>query len=396
MTNVYVDPTAKAVGNGSQTHPYNSWSEVSFTAGNTYLQKAGTTASGVLYETANNVTISSYGSGSAPHLNGLIDLVGASHVTVQNLTIQNPTGAGIAIQSGANNITINDDTITKSAFGIWIGNGAGGGNLITHSNISGNSEDGIGISQAAVGSSIIDNTVSNNGWYGIDIDGDNFTVSGNTVDGNGLAIPGTSGIHVYGGAPGAPDGFGIGNTITDNITNGNHDATAFDGNGIELDQYTHNNVVLGNTAEDNDGAGIAVYDSYDDNVIGNLLISNEQDPGRSHAAMGELALNESEGDTYDNYIAANVAISTSHSSAVFMDFISYDDSNAFSDNTWENLSTGSATQIGIDTSWADWLSFAPTDQNGGISLTAAPLLAGTLDYDAIAQMYSTILAREIS
>jgi len=392
MTVVHIDPTAEPGGNGSLAHPFNSWSEVSFAAGNTYLQKANTTTSGVLYDTASSVTIGAYGPGAVPQLNGVIDLVGASHVTVQHLAIENPTGPGIALQSGANAITIKNDVITNSAFGIWIGNDAGGGDLIEHNNISGNSETGIGVSQIAVGSSIINNTVNNNGWYGIDIDGDNFTVSGNTVDGNGLAISGVSGIHVYGGAPGAPDGFGAGNTVTDNITNGNHDATGQDGNGIDLNQYTHDNIVLGNTAKSNDGAGIVLYDSYSNAVIGNLLVSNEKDPGDSHAVAGQLALNEDVGDTHGNYIAANVGISTSNSSAVFIDSVTASDDNAFSDNTWENLANGAATQIGVDMSWADWQLLGPTDLNGGIPLSAARYDAGTLDYSSLAYTYGAILA----
>jgi len=174
------------------------------------------------------------------------------------------------------------------------------------------------------------------------------------------------------------------------MTDGNHDSEGLDGNGIELDQYTHGNVVIGNESENNDGAGIVLFDSYENDVIGNLLAFNEQDPGHSHTVMGQLALNESDGDTYSNYIAANAGISTQSSPAVFIDGVSVNEDNEFAANIWESPTGGSSTQIGVDTSWAHWLLFAPTDHDGGLS-PIAPYTAGTPDFTSPWQAYGSFL-----
>lgn len=47
--------------------------------------------------------------------------------------------------------------------------------------------------------------------------------------------------------------------IAYNIISGTHDSGTGDGNGVEVDQWTHGNAVYGNVAYRNDGAGIVVY-----------------------------------------------------------------------------------------------------------------------------------------
>lgn len=46
MTTYYIDPTAKVNGSGTFASPFKSWSNVTWAAGNTYLQKAGTVERG--------------------------------------------------------------------------------------------------------------------------------------------------------------------------------------------------------------------------------------------------------------------------------------------------------------------------------------------------------------
>ncbi len=86
----------------------------------------------------------------------------------------------------------------------------------------------------------------------------------------GLTTSGSSGIHVCGGVEGEPTGFGVGNIIANNITFDNRDPGGPDGNGIQLDQHTHGNVVVGNLATGNDGGGISLYDSHDNILAYNL------------------------------------------------------------------------------------------------------------------------------
>jgi parallel beta-helix repeat protein len=366
MATFYIDPTAKASGTGSLSDPLNSWSQVNITPGNSYLQKAGTTAVGNLtisaLGTATTVTtIGSYGNGAQPVINGLVNVSGASYVTVEGIAVSNSGGAAIVIQNGSNHISILGNSLTNSQMGLWIGNGAGADSLVQGNTISGNALDGMAIDKIANltghATSIIGNTVTANGIHGIEIDGNNFIVNGNTVSDNGLSTSGGSGIHVFGGFEGAPDAFGVENTITNNVTFGNRDDSGCDGNGIELDQYTHNNVVSGNLAYGNDGAGLALYDSYSNSISNNLLTENELDPGHTHAAMGDLSLNSQIGITANNVFSGNIGSSASSVPAIFINMASSADNNVFTGDVWENSTGGPATQIGADVVWADWQAF---------------------------------------
>lgn len=71
MATFYIDPTAGSGGDGSEGDPFDSWADVTWTAGNTYLQKAGTTFSGGIVVGAsgtngNPITIGRYGDGADP------------------------------------------------------------------------------------------------------------------------------------------------------------------------------------------------------------------------------------------------------------------------------------------------------------------------------------------
>jgi hypothetical protein len=65
---VYIDPSlADPNEDGTIKHPYNSWSDVAWNDGNTYLQKTGTTATvSDIVIGANKVTLGSYGEGKPP------------------------------------------------------------------------------------------------------------------------------------------------------------------------------------------------------------------------------------------------------------------------------------------------------------------------------------------
>lgn len=71
MATFYIDPTAGTGGDGSIDSPFDSWADVTWTAGNTYLQKCGTTFSGQITPTGSGtagsrITISNYGGGERP------------------------------------------------------------------------------------------------------------------------------------------------------------------------------------------------------------------------------------------------------------------------------------------------------------------------------------------
>ncbi len=375
---IYINPTAKSGGTGTQASPYNSWSNISFTAGTTYLQAAGTTYSGSLYIGVNAtaaapIKIGSYGTGAAPIIKGGVNFDGATYVTFSGFQISNSTGAGVVLQSGANNITISGNTIASSGMGIWIGNGAGTTNTISGNTISNNTQYGIGINEVTGSGTVISNNViSGNGYDGINVDGNSFTISDNTVSGNGLAVFGCSGIHIY--ASSAADTYGAYNTVTGNVCIGNRDIYEEDGGGILADQWTNHNTISNNFCYANDGAGIGVYDSYDNVVSGNDVGGNELNSGGTHTSAGELMVNQLLGLAYGNTFKNNVALSDSSAPAMFVNSPS-SQKNVFSSNVFENLTGGPIYDWNetIGSTLATWDTLANSnDKFSGVPLTPLP------------------------
>jgi hypothetical protein len=95
---VYINPSVMADPNedGTIAHPFNSWGDISWKDGNTYLQKRGTIATETnIVIGANNVTLDSYGEGELPVIasetNGyLISGFERSNITIHNLHLKSP------------------------------------------------------------------------------------------------------------------------------------------------------------------------------------------------------------------------------------------------------------------------------------------------------------------
>jgi parallel beta-helix repeat protein len=371
---VYVNPAAKANGSGSVSSPLNTWSGVSFKAGTTYLQMAGTTAKGNLMVTtaatsASPITIGAYGSGAAPVIAGSVIFAGASHASMSGFAVTASGSAGVVIQQGSNNIQILHNTVSGSAIGVWIGNAAGGSNLISDNTLTGNSLFGVGIDSVANAAgqqtTIAGNTISMNGSHGIELGGDNFVIQDNTVLYNGQTVMGSSGIHVFGGSDG--NRFGDNNTITGNEVAGTHVVGATDGNGIELDQWTNGNTVSANTVCGNDGAGIAIYDSWNDTVTGNTVFANSAHASGSISPTGEIVLASSLDLTSHNTISGNTFMGiSSYSPVANVDTWSSTSGNTFAGNLFEDFGalamySWAGTQGGNAAYWrsvtggSDWL-----------------------------------------
>jgi len=342
---VYVDPAAKANGNGSIARPFNSWSGVNFQPSTTYLQLAGTTSHGNLIignsaTGASPVQIGSYGNGSAPVIAGSVVFNDASNVSLTGFTITGGQAAGVIIQNGSGNISLASNTIEDSSVGVWLGNGAAGGDTISGNTIAGNSLFGIGISEvinpAGQATTISGNTISDNGSHGIELDGSNFVVQGNVVLQNGQTAAGSSGIHVY--ASGSGDLGGDDNVITGNLVAGTNVVGNEDGNGIELDQWTSDNTVSGNTICGNDGSGITLYDSSGNTISANLVFCNDAMPNGNPSADGEIVLASSFGLTSDNTISGNLFAGISpYAPVASVDGMSSTLGNTFSGNIFEDF-----------------------------------------------------------
>jgi len=66
---IYIDPSYGAGGNGTLAQPYDAWTDFTFTNGNTYLQKCGTTytiGTQVYVDNKSHITLGSYGTGAKP------------------------------------------------------------------------------------------------------------------------------------------------------------------------------------------------------------------------------------------------------------------------------------------------------------------------------------------
>jgi parallel beta-helix repeat protein len=240
------------------------------------------------------------GAGDGPiEIDGSIVLDHAAFVTLRDLRITRASDAGIILRQGSHDIIVRASDVSGTSLGIWIGDHAGDGNRIEDNTIRGNATHGIAIdgvnAEPGRETVIAGNRIADNGVHGIEISGNRYIVEANLVSGNGRRTIGASGIHVY--AKDAREGVGRFNIIRGNIAFDNRDATAQDGNGIQLDQWCDDNEVTGNIATGNDGAGISVFDAARARIVGNTLYGNMRDPGHSHRHKGELVF--ASDDTHD-------------------------------------------------------------------------------------------------
>jgi parallel beta-helix repeat protein len=345
---VYIDPTAAAGGNGSLARPFSSWQQIKWDPGTAYLQKAGTGVGSPLVINGQGradapIVIGSYGEGAPPAISSAVVFEGAAHVRLEGFQISRSPYSAITLQRGSHHIEIVGNQLKNSTTGIWIGNGAGGSNLIQANEISSNAGMGIGIAQVhnAVGqeTSIIGNAVYSNGNHGIQVAGNRFIVEDNVVHNNGLTALGSSGIQLYAGPHGGPffDG-GNYNVVRGNITFANRDSRFFDGNGILLDQGVHHNQVLENFSFANDGAGIVLYDAHDNLVRNNLMMSNSVDSGNTHTLVADFVLNSSLNMNFNNTVSGNTVVGMDDSKpAVWVNDASAGRGNLFGGNTFERF-----------------------------------------------------------
>jgi hypothetical protein len=112
----YIDPQYSGPKNGTINQPYNSWKDITWKNGYSYLFKAGSTleVSYPLRPGANNVTIGSYGNGNKPHIkssvpNGqkVLDLARLANIVVKDLDVESTNNATTCISfMNSNNATV--------------------------------------------------------------------------------------------------------------------------------------------------------------------------------------------------------------------------------------------------------------------------------------------------
>jgi parallel beta-helix repeat protein len=287
----------------------------------------------------------------------------AAFVIVRRLHIANATDAGIILRRGSHDNTVILNVIERARLGIWLGDGVGEGNRIVNNTISLSATHGIALDSVKGEpgrETVLDlNGIKDSGIHGMEINANYTTISNNSVSGSGRLSTGASGIHIY--ARNATEGLGRFNNITTNWSEENHDSSAQDGNGIQLDQWCDDNVVTNNTVRRNDGAGISVFDAARELIIGNLSYGNMLDPGHSHRHKGELTFASDDEHNVDHTrnvtVMSNVVDATNADvAAILVDVPTSRHPPDFSDNRLSNSAGGPiARWAGRDiTSVAAW------------------------------------------
>jgi len=169
VATLYIDPTAGVNGDGSIGSPFNTWSGITWTAGNEYLQKRGTTyaatvATGASGGPTTRITIGAYGEGDRPK-------------------IRPASGEGINITFAHGDITVRDlDILTVTGNGITA---RGGSATTTHRvyiyNCKIKSGNAIGVDIRGRYDQVIGNYIYECGSDGVFAQSSDFLVSGNTI-----------------------------------------------------------------------------------------------------------------------------------------------------------------------------------------------------------------------
>ncbi|AWB23802.1 right-handed parallel beta-helix repeat-containing protein [Methylobacterium currus] len=308
---VYVDPSAVENGDGSLQSPLNTWLGMIFVPGNIYLQKSGTRFDANIMVTGQGtadapITIGSYGAGSSPEAKGFW-FDGASYTTLSGFKVDHNTQwASVAIARGSHHITISGNDISDSISGVAIAEDAGSDNMVIGNNIYDNNYFGITLENLSGSQLIQDNNVQGNGCDGIHLECNNAIVHHSLVQNNGKLIPGSSGIHTL---THSADSVGNNNIISHNAVLDTSDSGSGDGNGIQLDEWTHDNLVVGNLIAGNDGVGVSLYGAQNSQVLHNLISKNQTGTFAQHGIHAEVAVSSNASQAYlasGNLVAGNL------------------------------------------------------------------------------------------
>ena len=309
-TTFYVDSTAACPGSGTQASPWCDFTTVDrtiFQPGDQILLKRGDTfTTGILLEgsgtSTNYLTVSTYGSGAMPIINGNnnlnftgLNLINTSYVQVENLSFEN-AGIGALINSGANttgyrflNLSFSGDgdgiqsTGSGTASNILVQDVEGVSNTLSCSNTSypcvGSTLALGGVSNVIVNRLYSSNNCGETGW-GVGPGSSNVVVenSESTGDGNCPAVGTTANF--------IDDSTNV-TFVNDSITNvptGVVDLSAID---IEPQDGPDNGInIEDNYLANNAGPGIEILDHPSPianlNISGNVLSNNGAEPGTGY------------------------------------------------------------------------------------------------------------------
>jgi len=336
----YVDCSAPTNGSGTQASPWNNLTTVNgttFAAGDQILFKRGTTCVGQLWPkgsgvSGNPITVSAYGTGARPAINGnnavapVVTIKDQNYWTFDSLEIKNSTGLGLYVD-GSNNADLYGFTLTN----LYVHHGGmnNGQHLIL-----------VGLYQGhSVHDVLIENVEASNGWRGIEIGGKccNIPASRSTnitirnanihdVQSDGILMASSNNaLTEYS----VVSNTGLMTTLENHTPNGlwtwdcddctvqfsevytSHSPT-WDGGAFDIDYFNHRNFVQYNYGHDNDAYCIAIFggDSQDattDNVVRYNVCSNDARDGTyEEKRTGGIYMTVwSRGSIHDSYIYNN-------------------------------------------------------------------------------------------
>ena len=186
MATFYIDPTAGSGGDGSFGAPFDSWADVTWTAGNSYLQKRGTTFSG-------RITVGASGTSGSRIVVGVYDATSGEQVSDElgaAIVLANGDGTAPAINSARDFVSIIGlDAQNAGGTANLIRNGSDDGAVVEYCRASTGGGNGISLFQQSGTSCVAryneacDNGTGSNGsgialegtpavsWSGVDISG---------------------------------------------------------------------------------------------------------------------------------------------------------------------------------------------------------------------------------
>ncbi len=281
-----------------------------------------------------------------------LDVRGASHLRISGFDVRTEANGGVVIRQGSHHITVTDNVIRRAPIGINVTGEPGthlviGNNLIEDTVFSGIGVDGNGTADAT--NLITRNTVRRSGHHGMEIRGSWWRIEHNDVSYSGLAIAGTSGIHIF--SKTAEEYRGDHNVVVYNASHANADTGAHDGNGIQTDRWCDDNTVAFNLVWANDGAGINVYESQGNRVYANTALANALDPMHTHGALAEIMVGATPENnrTSGNLVMDNIAVATrADGAAIYVDGRAFLHDNVVGPNLLFNAAGGTVMRWGDD------------------------------------------------
>lgn len=308
---------------------------------------AGVTTVTAVGTAANPIVMTAYDPTQPPVLTDSVDFQGAAYVQVSHVIVQAPTYSGFIIRDASHHLTVSDSTVNKAFAGVDITDAAGIGHQILRNTIADSVVDGINVevnSDPTERTLVQHNTIERSGVHGIEMRASHYQVEYNTVSGSGQTSGGASGIHVFSGS--ASEDSGDDNLVRYNTSYANLDTRAYDGNGIEIDQWCNANTVAFNQVWGNDGAGIIVYDGSNNVVQNNTAWNDGVDSGHMMAARGEIVISGTlVTNVRGNHVWNNVVASTrSTVSALYVDPRAASGGNAIGANLLYNAAGGTVVR----------------------------------------------------